>query len=148
MGIKTNNTITMSLLPVFRDLFLDELVLPVNQATQKLMKMNGELLLSNRRVTDTSYTYDFAVPGLTKDDVDVRLNGRELTVKVKSENETTDENETSYHREFHSFTGSRTVTLPADAVADETTKANVSNGVLSVVFNRAKNADGHTVTVE
>ena len=83
---------------------------------------------------------DFEFPGLKKDDIEIELDGRTLTVKGKTENNKEIENHKYYRRErtFGEFT--RSFTLPEN-IKEKDIKANFDNGILKISFPKLKKVE-------
>lgn len=89
------------------------------------------------------------VPGVEKDDIDLALEGRTLTLSAHRERELNEDEGTYLRHERRSESVSRRVTLPADVDA-EGASATYANGVLSVTVPKVTvDADeGHRIDVE
>ena len=87
------------------------------------------------------------VPGIRKEDLDIRVEGRTLTVKGerKFESEEKEENFVRIERRFGSFT--RSFTLPA-TVSTEDISAVTADGVLSLTFARKPEAKPKQIEVK
>ncbi len=87
------------------------------------------------------------VPGIRQEDLDVRVEGRTLTVKGERrfEAEEKEENFQRIERRFGSFT--RSFTLPA-SVSTENISAVTADGVLSLTFDRKPEAKPRQIEVK
>jgi len=87
------------------------------------------------------------VPGIRKEDLDIRVEGRTLTVKGerKFESEEKEENFVRVERRFGSFT--RSFTLPATVSTDDIS-AVTADGVLSLTFARKPEAKPKQIEVK
>ena len=87
------------------------------------------------------------VPGIRKEDLDIRVEGRTLTVKGerKVESEEKEENFVRIERRFGSFT--RSFTLPATVSTDDIS-AVTADGVLSLTFARKPEAKPKQIEVK
>ena len=87
------------------------------------------------------------VPGIRKEDLDIRVEGRTLTVKGerKFESEEKEENFVRVERRFGSFT--RSFTLPATVSTDDIS-AVTADGVLSLTFARKPEAEPKQIEVK
>ncbi|ELZ70690.1 hsp20-type molecular chaperone [Haloferax volcanii DSM 14919] len=84
------------------------------------------------------------LPGFEKDDLDVSVSGRRLTIAADREESSEVDDEQYVRRERSQRSVSRTITLPAEVVRDEVT-ASYKNGVLTVTLPKAEPAgDGST----
>jgi len=85
--------------------------------------------------SNDNYLINIEIPGVAKEDVDIRVNGNTLTISGEKKQEETKEKE-NYHcieRRYGSF--ERTLTLPQDADADDI-NARFKDGVLTVTIKR------------
>ena len=88
-----------------------------------------------------------AVPGMTKDDVSVFIDGRLLTIEAEKKEEKEKKGKGFYHRqEIHSSL-SRTVILPADVKADEA-NGTIENGVLTLTLPKVSPTKQETKKIE
>ncbi len=85
--------------------------------------------------TDNSYVLSLEVPGVAKEDVDIRIDGDTLVVRgeKKQESKKDDENYHCVERHYGSF--ERTLALPNDANADNI-DASFKDGVLTITIKR------------
>ena len=85
--------------------------------------------------TDDKYIVSIEVPGVTKDDIDLRLEGNILTVHGEKKQEKKQDKE-NYHRiERHYGSFERVLTLPHDADVNNI-DANFKDGVLTIHIKR------------
>ena len=85
--------------------------------------------------TDDQYLINIEIPGVAKEDVDIRVDGNTLTISGEKKQEKKEEKE-HYHcieRRYGSF--ERTLTLPQDANVDNI-DAKFKDGVLTVSIKR------------
>jgi len=80
---------------------------------------------------DGMYTIECAVPGYTRDDINVEVKANEVTISGKYSQEKADEQKTYRRREMRQGSFSRTIAFPED-VNNETVAATLENGVLKV----------------
>ena len=88
-----------------------------------------------------------SVPGLKPEEIDISVTGGALTIKGETRSEQKVE-EGSYirqERRYGSF--QRTITLPADVVADKA-KAEFESGVLTLTLPKAEEAKPKTIKVK
>ena len=87
------------------------------------------------------------IPGLTKDEIDISLEGNTLTIKgeKKKEEEVKEEDYYRCERTFGAF--SRSVELPADVQADKV-NASFKNGVLEIRLPKTEEAKKNVVKVK
>lgn len=86
---------------------------------------------------DGSVTIDFELPGLDKKDINIELEGNNLTVsgKMQKDNEVKEENYYRCERSYGEF--SRSFTLP-DGIKEKDLNASYKDGVLKVMFPKTK----------
>jgi len=85
------------------------------------------------------YRLSLAVPGMTKDDFNIDVNGSMITVSCEKE-ESKDEKEKNYTRKEYNYTSfSRSFQLP-DEVNKEKIDAHYENGVLRVTLPKKEDA--------
>jgi HSP20 family protein len=86
------------------------------------------------------------IPGLSKDEIDISLDGNVLTIKgeKKKEEEVKDEDYYRCERAFGSFL--RTLELPVDVQTDKVS-ATFKNGVLEICMPKSKEAKTNVVKV-
>jgi HSP20 family protein len=84
--------------------------------------------------TDRDYTVKLEMPGVTKDDIRVSVEGRQVTVQAESQrNEEKKEGERVVYRERSSTSYARTFTLPLEVDQAEA-GAKVDHGVLTLTL--------------
>ena len=84
--------------------------------------------------TDRDYTVKLEMPGVTKDDIKVSVEGRQVTVQAESQrNEEKKEGERLVHRERSTTSYERTFTLPAEVDQAEA-GAKLNHGVLTLTL--------------
>lgn len=87
------------------------------------------------------------LPGFDRDEIDVRLANRQLTITVDRESDHETGDEAYLRRERHHQSQSRTITLP-DAVDEDSVTATMTNGVLTVTCPKLELADDRTIEIE
>lgn len=87
------------------------------------------------------------IPGVDKEDIDLSLDGRLLTICGEKEHEK-EETDEHYHRVESSFGFyRRTIELPAD-VDDSNVDAKYKNGVLKIKLKKAKEAETRKIKIK
>lgn len=81
---------------------------------------------------ETEYTIEAAVPGLTKDDVQVDYVDGVLTISASSQNEKDEEANGYVVRELHKSSFSRSLNVDPDQCDVEAIEAGVNDGILTV----------------
>jgi HSP20 family protein len=87
------------------------------------------------------------IPGVGKEDIDISLDGRFLTIRGEKKHEK-EESDEHYHRVESSFGFyKRTIELPAD-VDESKVDAKYKNGVLKIRLNKAKEAEMKKIQIK
>lgn len=87
------------------------------------------------------------LPGVSKEDIDLALTDRTLTISVTTTDAGDDEEETFIHRERRHTNVERRISLPTPVDTDAT-EAKYVNGVLSVTLPKADADSGTTIDIE
>jgi len=97
---------------------------------------------------DNAYVVKAEIPGVAKDDIQVSIEGNQITigVEVKREAETR-EGERVLHRERHHGSVRRSFALPAD-VDEATSNARYENGVLELTLAKKPALAGRKLTIQ
>lgn len=98
------------------------------------------------RSTDTTYTYEFHLPGLDLDNVKVMVDNDVLTVSGHRETTTNEKRDGYHHRETSSGSFTRSFRLATDAVPTER-EASYTKGVLSVTFQRTPQPEDNSTHI-
>ena len=86
----------------------------------------------NVRETEKGYSIDVAAPGMSKEDFDISVEKRVLTISSQKKDEKTEKEQNGYtRREFSYSSFSRSFALPEE-VSDEDVKATYKDGVLRI----------------
>lgn len=97
--------------------------------------------------SDKNVTVKADIPGIEREDVEVYLDGRLLTVKGERKQEKEDKGE-NYHRAERSYGSfSRTVELPAE-VDESDVDASYKDGILKVVMKKTKESESKKIEVK
>lgn len=97
--------------------------------------------------TDTHILARAEVPGVDKDDLEVNISDRLLTIKGKTRHEAEKIQGDIHRREIRTGSFSRTVTLP-DAVDGRRTKSSYKDGVLELKMPKVKRSKKHSVKID
>ena len=89
--------------------------------------------------TDEKYIVSIEVPGVAKEDVDIRIEGNTLTISGEKKQEKKQDKENYHCIERHYGSFERMLTLPHDADADNI-DARFKDGVLTVNIKRKANS--------
>lgn len=87
------------------------------------------------------------VPGVHKENLEISVSDRLLTIKGSTSHEEKEEKGDYYRRECSHGSFSRTVALPEGADSTKA-KASFKDGVLELVMPKAGKAERHSVTIE
>lgn len=124
----------------------------MNEALGDLQLGTAENLRTWFPATDVSETPEhltlrLEVPGLSRDDIKLSVEGNTLTVRGEKRQETTAENENFYRSERSYGAFERSFALPSHVDAD-TVKASMENGVLTIRFPRREEAKAREIRIE
>lgn len=100
---------------------------------------------TNIRETDSDYVFTMEMPGVSKNEVEVHVEGDSLVIKGGHEEEKHDEKGV-IRREFRSTRYERTFTIGTD-IDREKIKAGMENGVLTVTLPKSAAKVGRKVEV-
>jgi len=106
------------------------------------------LPLTNVTETEDAYVFSMEMPGITKDNVDVSVEGDRLIVKGVSESKSEEKSEEKgfIRREYHSTHFERSFSL-GNEVDAERVSAKMRDGVLTVSLSKKKEKVGRKVDV-
>jgi HSP20 family protein len=126
---------------------LDELYERMNHLWETGVATNGPdrwVPLADIEETDDAYTIEMELPGVKQDDIDIEINGRELTVsgEVKEKERTGILRRRT--RKVGEFTYS--VTLPGE-IGDDDVTARLDSGVLTVRVPKSQKGKSRHVTI-
>jgi HSP20 family protein len=96
---------------------------------------------------DGAYTVSVEMPGVTKDDIKVAIDGRRVDVsaEVKKDSETKD-GERLVHRERSNASWSRSFTLPSE-LDQGASNAKLENGVLTLMLGKKRAPGAAQLTI-
>jgi HSP20 family protein len=117
-------------------------------------RMNNTLPAVNIKENSNSFILELAVPGMEKENFNIELKNKTLTISAKKEDkkEEKTENDASASsekrddakficRQFGYQNFSRSFTLPEETTDSENLSANYNNGILNVVVPKKQKAD-------
>ncbi|WP_148416021.1 archaeal heat shock protein Hsp14 [Haloferax sp. KTX1] len=87
------------------------------------------------------------LPGFEKDDLDVSVSGRRLTIAADREESSEVDDDQYVRRERSQRSVSRTITLPTEVARDEVS-ASYKNGVLTVTLPKAEPAGDDSTQID
>ena len=100
--------------------------------------------LADIEETDDAYLIELELPGVKKDDVDIEINGRELTVTGEIKEKERDGILRRRTRKVGEFTYS--VTLPME-IDDDNVSATLDSGVLTIRVPKSQKGKSRHVTI-
>jgi HSP20 family protein len=101
--------------------------------------------LTNINETDKSYLVTLEMPGVTKKDVDVSLEGDKLTISGEREQKL--ENESLLRKEIREEKFSRTFVLDGKIDRDQI-KAKIENGILIITLPKKDDEVGRKISID
>ncbi len=128
--IKRSNSLFPGV-PTFFDDFLTKDVFDWSKANRSY---GSSLPAVNIKEDDDNFEVDVAVPGLKKDDFDIKLEKDVLTISSEKETNTESNGNNYMRREFQYSSFKRTFSLPENAVNGDKVEANYTNGVLHILL--------------
>lgn len=128
--IKRSNSL-FSGVPTFFDDFLTKDVFDWSKTNRSY---GSSLPAVNIKEDDDNFEVDVAVPGLKKDDFDIKLVNDVLTISSEKEINTENNGNNYMRREFQYSSFKRTFSLPENAVNGDKVEANYTNGVLHILL--------------
>lgn len=99
------------------------------------------------RTDDESVVVSADLPGFDREDIDVSLDGRTLTVRAERTTGSDDEADDYVRRERRHDSVSRRLRLPVE-VDEDGAEAAYNNGVLTVSLPRVDGDDGHHIDID
>jgi HSP20 family protein len=114
---------------------------------QGVSEFRGGAVAVDVEERDDEYVAHADLPGYDREDVDVQVGDRHLTVRAERRTEREDREGEYVRRERRHESVSRTVDLPGP-VDREAASATYRNGVLSVTLPKADEAGGHRIEIE
>lgn len=101
------------------------------------MQKSASLPAINVHEDDNEYRIEVAIPGYKKDEIDVRLDDRLLTISSQQRVEEEHKAENYSHKEFSFSSFERRFQLPEDADGDSI-QASCEDGVLTLRVNKSE----------
>lgn len=95
---------------------------------------------------DKSYRVAIDIPGIKKEDIEVSIDGKQVTVSAEVKREKSKEDEKEIYSERYSGKALRTFTLPAE-VDSATSEARYDGGVLTLVLSKKGNPEAKRLSV-
>ena len=128
---------TNGLYPLFNSL-LDDILVESNKKVYE----NRYTPETRFRETKEEYTVELAVPGLSKEDLNIDFSDNYLTISnSKSEEPNDDEKKdmdvnSLFNRKYH-----KVISLPEDGIDTENIKANLLNGILTIAIPKKEKVE-------
>ncbi len=97
--------------------------------------------------TDNDVTVRVDLPGVAANEVDIQLNGNQLTIRGEKKDEKEEKGETYHRVERRSGRFSRTMTMPC-AVQEDKIEATMKDGTLNVVLPKSPEAQSRHIEVK
>ncbi|MDJ1482028.1 Hsp20/alpha crystallin family protein [Cytophagaceae bacterium YF14B1] len=101
----------------------------------------------NVHENETGYTLEVAAPGQQKENFNINLDGRVLTISSEQKEEKKEENGKWTRKEFNYSSFKRSFTLPENVNA-ENIEATYENGVLVVVVPKAEEVKPKSIAIK
>lgn len=92
------------------------------------------------------FVVEAAVPGLANEEIDININKGVLWIKGEKKETESDKEKKYYRKSYSSF--SYSVALPDQIDDREEPEASYENGVLKVVFKKAKSAEAKRISIK
>ena len=93
----------------------------------------------NVKESDSAFDIELAIPGFSKDEIEVSLENDLLRVSASKEKETVEENVEGYTRKEFSYNSfERKIKVPNSVNQDKEVKATYHNGVLNLQLTKEK----------
>ncbi|WP_461533894.1 Hsp20/alpha crystallin family protein [Sinomicrobium sp.] len=127
--IKRNNDVWFP--TIFEDFFKPDWMGGIQTATR--------IPAVNIKENDKEFTVELVVPGKSKEDFNIEVDDKVLTVTSEHKEEKNEENERYSHREYRHFSFKRTFNLP-DTVNDDDINASYENGILKLTLPKREEA--------
>ncbi|KAJ3268198.1 hypothetical protein HDV01_003345 [Terramyces sp. JEL0728] len=99
----------------------------------KSLHQYSQLPVIDVKETKDSFVVHADIPGFTREEVDISLNGQVLSLKGNKEKKEEKRDETHHVQERIQSSFFRSITLP-DTVAPENVKANLTDGILEIAI--------------
>ena len=120
----------------------------VDDIFRDFSKSNSTLPAVNIKEDNTSFSVEVAVPGLSKEDININVENNVLTIssEKKVQNEEIKENYTRKEYSYQSF--KRSFNLPKDIVDSDAIAANYNNGELIITVPKVEKVVPKTKMIE
>ena len=95
---------------------------------------------------EKAYRVSVDMPGVKKEDIDVSVEGNQVTISAEVKREESRENEREVHKERFSGKAFRSFTLPGNVKVDEC-KATYDGGVLSLTLPKMEDSQSRRISI-
>ena len=96
---------------------------------------------------DKAYTVVIEIPGVAKDDIDISIDGNQVSVSAEVKRESTKESGKELHTERFTGTSFRSFTLPQDVNAAEAS-AQYENGTVHLTLPKKPNGQAKRIAIQ
>jgi len=96
---------------------------------------------------EKNYTVKADIPGVNKEDINVAVEGRELTVSAEVKHELERKDETDVYSERYRGKVYRSLTLPAE-IDSSNAQARYDNGVLTLILPKTENSRTRRINID
>jgi HSP20 family protein len=103
-------------------------------------KLRNEFPPVNVSETDEAYSVEIATPGMKKENIDVKIDGKLLTISGKEEKENEEKKRNYMRKEFSSTSFTRSFQLPED-VNEEAIEALHEDGLLKLMLPKVQTTE-------
>lgn len=97
--------------------------------------------------TDSGYAVDVDLPGVRKDDIDISVEGSQVTIRAEVKRDTSSRHGKAVHSERYSGQAYRSLTLPQEIDA-AAAKAKYDDGVLTLTLPKKNGAAAQRLSIE
>lgn len=104
-----------------------------------VQNINNAFPAVNIKESDIDFKLELCAPGLKKEDFNIEIDQKTLTISSENQTESADNNETYSRKEFSFTSFKRVFTLP-EIVNFDAIEANYENGILNLRFPKREEA--------
>lgn len=137
--VKWKNSDVFPSITEWMDDFFDKDFFPFQS---KLAKMGTIVPAVNIKETKENYTFEVAIPGVNKEDLNLSVKNGLLTISSEKKEETEDKKEDYTRMEFSFNSFSRSFSLP-DHIDEDKIQASYDKGVLNLLIPKKEANEDH-----
>lgn len=137
--VKWKNSDVFPSITEWMDDFFDKDFFPFQS---KLAKMGTIVPAVNIKETKENYTFEVAIPGVNKEDLNLSVKNGLLTISSEKKEETEDKKEDYTRMEFSFNSFSRSFSLP-DNIDEDKIQASYDKGVLNLLIPKKEANEDH-----